>query len=407
MFNNIEIALDWLQNKKKKQKRTDLSRITNLAKIIDVYDYNFKIIHIAGTNGKGSTAMYINNILLKLGYKVGLFTSPYIVKFNERIIINNNYINDLDLLNLINYIYPIITTYEEENADLVPFFEILTLIALKYFKENNLDYVVLECGIGGRFDATNFIKPIISIITSIGYDHQQSLGEDILDICYHKCGIIKENTPIFTISNSKCNDLIISEANKLNAKLFLLKDLTDETLINNGTDFYYDDYLFHTPLYGLYQANNASLMIAVIKYLFNLDNDFINESLKNSFIPGRFEIINNYILDGAHNISAIKLLVKTLKDMNISNLSCIFTSLKDKRYEDILPILDQVVDKYIFVNFADLRSVEANVFVNITKKPNIICKNIDEALAKTKREKTLITGSLHFVSFVRSKLIND
>lgn len=407
MFNNIEIALDWLQNKKKKQKRTDLSRITNLAKIIDVYDYNFKIIHIAGTNGKGSTAMYINNILLKLGYKVGLFTSPYIVKFNERIIINNNYINDLDLLNLINYIYPIITTYEEENADLVPFFEILTLIALKYFKENNLDYVVLECGIGGRFDATNFIKPIISIITSIGYDHQQSLGEDILDICYHKCGIIKENTPIFTISNSKCNDLIISEANKLNAKLFLLKDLTDEALINNGTDFYYDDYLFHTPLYGLYQANNASLMIAVIKYLFNLDNDFINESLKNSFIPGRFEIINNYILDGAHNISAIKLLVKTLKDMNISNLSCIFTSLKDKRYQDILPILDQVVNKYIFVNFADLRSVEANVFVNITKKPNIICKNIDEALAKTKREKTLITGSLHFVSFVRSKLIND
>ena len=407
MFNNIDVALDWLQNKKKKQRRTDLSRITNLAKIIDVYNYNFKNIHIAGTNGKGSTAMYINNILLKLGYKVGLFTSPYIVKFNERIIINNSYINDLDLLNLINYIYPIIIKYEEENADLVPFFEILTLIALKYFKKNNLDYVILECGIGGRFDATNFIKPIISIITSIGYDHQQSLGEDILDICYHKCGIIKENIPIFTISNPKCNDLIISEANKLNAKLFLLKDLTDEAIINNGTDFYYDNYLFHTPLYGLYQANNASLMIAVIKYLFNVDYDFINMSLKSSFIPGRFEIINNYILDGAHNISAINLLVKTIKDMNISNLSCIFTSLKDKKYNEFLPILDEIVDKYIFVEFADSRSVCPIVFTKITKKNNIICKNINEALKITKNDTTLITGSLHFVSFVRNILINN
>ncbi len=406
MFDNLNRALEWLQNKKKKTKRQDLKRITTLAKTINIYKNNFKIIHIAGTNGKGSTAMYYTNILMDLGYKVGSFTSPYIIKFNERITINKEYISDKDLLKLINDIYPIICDYEVKNDDLVPFFEILVLIAFQYFKQNEIEYLVLECGLGGLLDATNFVVPKLSIITSIGYDHQNSLGEDILDIAYHKAGIIKENGICFTISNPLTNQYIIEEANKLNAKLYILDDISLTAKENNGTDFVYNGFNFHTPLYGLYQANNAVLMIAGIKHLFpNIDYKFVNKSLQKAFIPARFEKINNYILDGAHNISAIKELVKTLKELQLTNIICIYTSLKDKKYADIIPLLDEIVDSYIFPTFNDARSVEAREFSKYTKKKYQVVDSLKEALNLVNTKPCLITGSLHFVSECRKFLV--
>lgn len=406
MFDNLNRALEWLQNKKKKTKRQDLKRITTLAKTINIYKNNFKIIHIAGTNGKGSTAMYYTNILMDLGYKVGSFTSPYIIKFNERITINKEYISDKDLLRLINDIYPIICDYEVKNDDLVPFFEILVLIAFQYFKQNEIEYLVLECGLGGLLDATNFVVPKLSIITSIGYDHQNSLGEDILDIAYHKAGIIKENGICFTISNPLTNQYIIEEANKLNAKLYILDDISLTAKENNGTDFVYNGFNFHTPLYGLYQANNAVLMIAGIKHLFpNIDYKFVNKSLQKAFIPARFEKINNYILDGAHNISAIKELVKTLKELQLTNIICIYTSLKDKKYADIIPLLDEIVDSYIFPTFNDARSVEAREFSKYTKKKYQVVDSLKEALNLVNTKPCLITGSLHFVSECRKFLV--
>ena len=407
MFNNINSALDWLQNKKKKTKREDLKRITTLAELLNVKNNNFKIIHIAGTNGKGSTAMYFTNMLMDLGFKVGSFTSPYIIKFNERITINNEYISDMDLLKLINNIYPIICDYEVKNDDLVPFFEILVLIAFQYFKQNQINYLVLECGLGGRLDATNFVIPNLSIITSIGYDHQNSLGEDILDIAYHKAGIIKENGVCFTISNPLTNQYVLAEAKLLKSKLFVLDDVSLTAKEDRGTNFIYNGFNFHTPLYGLYQANNAALMIAGIKYLFpDLDYNIINKSLQKAFIPARFEKINNYILDGAHNISAIKELVRTLKELRITNIICIYTSLKDKKYPEIIPILDEIIESYIFPTFNDARSVEAKEFSKYTNKKYQVVDSLEEAFNLVNTKPCLITGSLHFVSECRKLLID-
>lgn len=405
MFDNLDEALYWLEHKKKKHKREDLSRMNELLKILNLNNLDFKIIHIAGTNGKGSTAININNLLLSLNYKVGLFTSPYIVKFNERIMINNNYISDEELLNLINYIYPIILEYENKNDDLVPFFEILFLICLIYFKNQKIDYAVIETGIGGLLDATNVVKPIASIITSIGYDHMASLGDSILDIAKHKAGIIKENTPVFTITNGETDDYLKEVANNKNSKLFILKDYSsDAKIVTNGTSFTYDDFNFITPLFGLFQANNASLAIAFMKYFFNITNEEINKGLSLSYVPGRFEKINNFILDGAHNISATLELVKTIKTLKLNHLTCIFSSLKDKRYDLMLKVLDEVVDTYIFPKFADLRQVEPETFTKYTSKETSIATDISEAITKCKNI-TLITGSLHFVSACRKKIL--
>lgn len=404
MFNDLKEAINWLENKKKKKKREDLSRITDLAKQLDIYNLNFKIIHIAGTNGKGSTAMYINNILLDLGYKVGLFTSPYIIKFNERIILNNQYIDDLDLLNLINYLYPIINDYEKEKDDLVPFFEILFLITLLYFKKNNIDYAVIECGLGGLLDSTNFVKPICSIITSIGYDHEKTLGPTIYDIARHKAGIIKRNTPIISIKNNITDNYLKEVAKLNNSPIYLLDDLTNSASINNGVDFIYKNTKYHTNLRGLFQANNASLMLKFLDIFFpDTSYDLIQNSLAKASIPCRYEIIDNYILDGAHNISAVKELVKTLIKENKVNICCIFSSLNDKAYDLVLKELDKVVSKYVFPKFNDSRQTDPNVFSKLTSKPSIVVSNISEALKKSK-DLTLITGSLHFVSSVRHLL---
>lgn len=406
MFSCVNDAIFWLEHKKKKTKREDLKRITSLAKSLDIYSQPYKIIHIAGTNGKGSTAMYISNMLIDLGYKVGLYTSPYIIKFNERIMINNTFISDDDLLDLINYIYPIILKYEEDTSDLVPFFEILTLICLIYFKKEKVDYAVVECGLGGLLDATNFITPLASIITSIGYDHQNTLGNTIEEIARHKAGIIKANGLCFTISNKETDAYLKEVAQNKHAKLYILPDLSNLAKIDrDGTSFKIDDYLFRTPLYGLFQANNASLMIHLINYLFkDISNETIENSLLKAKIPGRFEVINNFILDGAHNISAIDSLVLSLKSFNLNNLTCIFASLKDKRYDLILKKLNEVVSCYVFPKFLDARETDRNNYLSYIDKPYIMLDTLEEAINYTKDKQTLVTGSLHFVSNIRQIL---
>lgn len=409
MFTELNLAINWLENKKKKNKRTDLTRITNLAKLLGCYQLNYKIIHIAGTNGKGSTAMYINNMLLDLGYKVGLYTSPYIIKFNERICLNGEYIPDQDLLRLINFIYPHIVKYEEETDDLVPFFEILTLVALLYFKQEKVEYAIIECGIGGRLDATNFITPIASIITSIGYDHQNTLGNTLSEIAYQKAGIIKDNVPLFTIDNKEVNSIFLAESKLHHSKLFILPDLTSTAKLDLTTHFVVDNYEFYTPLLGVFQANNASLMIALTKYLFpNISNEQIQKSLSKAYIPARFELFSNYILDGAHNISAVKLLVKTLEELKLAHLTCIYASLKDKRYDLVLKELNKVVDFYVFPNFSDARQTDSNCYLPfIQDKSYKMVSSIEEAISLAKEPNTLITGSLHFVSTCRSILLKS
>lgn len=403
MFNTISEAINWIEGIKRKEKRKDLSRIEYLLEKFGNPQKYFKIIHIAGTNGKGSVASYIKEIIMQKNYKVGCFISPYVIKFNERIMINDEYISDESLLKIVNDILPLIKEYEEKYNDIVPFFEVVTLIGFLYFKIEKIDYAVIECGLGGRLDATNFVNPVASVITNVGLDHQNSLGNTIEEIAYHKAGIIKNNTICFTVKDLNVSRIFTEEANRKKAVLIEIDTNKLHASINNGTDFIYDGEKYHTPLYGLYQANNASLAIAVCKYLFyNLSNDEINKGLANVFWPGRFEFVKpNILLDGAHNIHGVTALVETLKQMKYKKICCCFTALKDKNYDLMIKKLDEIVSNYKFVTFVDSRGVEADAFSNLTTKPYECYSNYVEAINNFDGDLLLITGSLHFISEVR------
>lgn len=409
MFKSASEAISYIENIKRKDKRKDLSRIKYLMNEINFKDSDFKIIHIAGTNGKGSTALFLKEILMNFNYKVGFFVSPYITCFNERIEINDHYISDDDLVRLSNKLIKITNKYEEEYDDVVPFFEFVLLLGFLYFKENNIDYLILECGLGGLLDSTNFCKPICSIITSIGYDHQNSLGNSIKDIARHKVGIAKENVPLFTYSNDLINDILIDHTNCVNAKLVLLdKNDVNYEINNNNLILNYKGHLIKTTLHASYQAYNLYLALNVINYLFDIiDYNIINKATSNLVWPGRFEQIGNYLLDGAHNISAVDALVNSLNDRNISNITIVFTSLKDKDYQTMLKKLDLIAKNFRFYDLDDFRKEDPIEFTKYITKEYKIYNNIDELLENKNNELILVTGSLHFVSLIRKYLIES
>ena len=406
MFNSASEAISYIENIKRKDKRKDLSRINYLMKEIEFDESDFKIIHIAGTNGKGSTALFLKEILMNFNYKVGFFISPYITCFNERIEINDYYISDDDLVRLSNKLIKITNKYEKEYNDIVPFFEFVLLLGFLYFKENNIDYLILECGLGGLLDSTNFCKPVCSIITSIGYDHQNSLGTTIEEIAKHKVGIAKENVPLFTYSNDLVNDVLVKYSNNIGAKLFLLdKNDVKYKLVDKYLLLDFKSYIYKTSLCASYQAYNLYLVLNVIEYLFpNYNQKSIDKAISNLIWPGRFEEIDNYLLDGAHNISAIEVLISSLKERNITNITVIFTSLKDKDYPKMLTKLDEIASDYRFFDLDDFRKENPIEFTkHITKKYKIY-KKIDELL-DINNELVLVTGSLHFVSLIRKYLL--
>jgi len=194
---NLDESLNWLYTQKKSKKREDLSRISYCIKKLGIKT-NYPVIHIAGTNGKGSTATFIKSILMEANYKVGFFVSPFVISFNERIEINNDYITDDKLMEYILKLKDFANEYTNEFNDTIPFFELTFLMALMYFEENNIDVGVIECGLGGRLDATNCLDKKISVITNIGFDHMQTLGNTLEEISYHKLGITRSGVPCFT-----------------------------------------------------------------------------------------------------------------------------------------------------------------------------------------------------------------
>ena len=196
---NREEAMSFIENSKKFGSKLELVRIKKLCELLGNPQDSLKCTHIAGTNGKGSTSVFVNNILIDAGYKVGLYTSPYIYEFNERIQINNKSINDKELTEIMSLISDKVEIMKSEGYEHPTEFELITAAAFLYFKNKKCDYVVLEVGLGGSYDATNVIKnPVLSIITSISLDHTDYLGNTVAEVAKNKCGIIKENCPTVT-----------------------------------------------------------------------------------------------------------------------------------------------------------------------------------------------------------------
>lgn len=414
MFKDAKEAISWIENIKRKSPRENLNRMKEFMTILGNPEKSYKTIHIAGTNGKGATCEFCSSILENKGYKVGRFVSPYILRFNERIVVNHKEISDSDLLRLTNFIYPLVLEYNRTHNDVIPFFEVVCALGFLYFKEQNCDICVIEAGLGGRLDATNIIDSKICIIPSIGYDHMKTLGNTLEDISDHKLGIVKESAHLITGVNTILYNHFNEYIKNVNASItFINKDNLNIKTSLLGTSFRYKNVDYFTNLVGDFEALNASLAIEACKCIDNtIDDKVINNSINHIFWPGRMELISTnplIILDGGHNISAINEVVESIKKIAIDKkITILYTSLFDKDSTSVIKKLEEIASCFVITKIEDARAEDPYVLydkVSINNKKVIenefeaydtIIKNLksDEML--------LIIGSLHFVSSLRN-----
>lgn len=343
---------EYLKNFYKGTKNPSLKAMQYFMDIYDNFEKQMKFVHIAGTNGKGSCTEILSNILIKQGYKVGKFISPHLIKYNERISINGKEISDEEMLNLIEELKPLIDKYNQKEEINITLFELETTMALLYFYRKNVDFVILETGLGGLYDCTNIItKPLVSIITSIGYDHMRILGNTLPEIAYQKAGIIKENsnTVIFEQSH-EIDNVFVSICKNKNNNLYIVKesDISNYSFDNELQYFDYKDIKeLSINLKGKIQIHNASLCIQTIKVLNELGYIIEKESIKNGLKTvvhkGRLELLNKkpiIIYDGAHNEPAIQNLQNMVK-MYYDNYKKVYiiSILKRKDYNKMLKLL--------------------------------------------------------------------
>ena len=337
-------TLDWMfaqlpmyQRQGKSAFKKDLTNILAFSKELDFPERKFKSIHVGGTNGKGSTSHMIASILQEAGYKVGLYTSPHLKNFTERIRINGN---EVSRSFVVDFIKENKNFLESQNLS---FFEMTVGMAFKYFTEQKVDIAIIEVGLGGRLDSTNIITPEVSVITNIGLDHTQFLGETLPEIAFEKAGIIKENTPVVVgEKQAAVEKVFLEKANALNAEITFASDDANES--------------FETDLLGDYQKYNAKTAVKAIRSLigFLIDDNHIKKGLlnvvKNTSLKGRWQIIDSnpkVICDTAHNKEGLSIVMKQLKNEVCKNLHIVLGVVSDKDLETIFPLFPEEA-KYYF-----------------------------------------------------------
>ena len=419
MFKTVSEAQNWIENIKRFGSKLDLKRMEKVVEILGHPEKSFKSVHVAGTNGKGSTSTYLKSILAQAGFKVGIYTSPYVVKFNERIAINDEYISDDDLVKYANILYPLTEKMLLED-ETVTFFEVLTLMSFLYFKDNQVDYAIIEVGLGGLLDATNVIIPEISVITNISYDHMKQLGNTLESIALNKLGIVKDNVPLITsIENINLFPLFSEVTSSHNSRLKIVNFANvSEIEVKETTKFRYNENYYELKLTGYHQVKNACLAIEVIRALRLINNikiseDNIKEGLKNAFWPGRFEIFNkNIVLDGAHNIGGIEALIKSVKMVFPDKyIKCLFSVMRDKEHKKIIEELDNFCDELYFTEFEYQRRADAEeLFLESSHYHKSFHKDYKDIFFKLKdlkdNEVLIVTGSLYFISEIRKLLVD-
>ena len=420
-------ALNLIIQKQSLGIKPGLSRICELLNKMGNPQEKLNIIHIAGTNGKGSCTEIISNILINQGYKVGKFLSPHLIRYNERISINGEEISDEEMLNLIEELKPLIDKYNEKEEGNITLFELETTMALLYFYRKNVDFVVLETGLGGLYDCTNIItKPLVSIITSIGYDHMNILGNTLPEISYQKAGIIKENsnTVIFE-QQSEVNNVFVTMCKSKNNNLHIVKK-SDISNYSFDSEFQYFDYKeiknLKINLKGKMQIQNASICIetmTILKQLgYNITEESIEKGLKNIVHKGRMEQLNDkpiIVYDGAHNEPAIQNLQNMIQ-MYYTNFNRVYiiAILKRKDYNKMLKLLAE--DKnalYVLTsgNATDGYATSDELYECMKKYVPIynICKKsladaIEDAMSSEPNIANFIIGSFYMYGTVVNKI---
>lgn len=399
MFERVEDAIAYIESKRNKRTIDEFREILNRCHI-SMKQKN--MIHIAGTNGKGSTVNYLRSILNAHGYTVGTFTSPYLICHNDRIRVDDVPISDENLLKYINQYYEVI---EKEQLSM---FEIDVLIMLAYFQSLDLDYRIIETGIGGLNDKTNVIDPIVSAITNIGLDHQKQLG-DIYNIINEKMGIIKPHQ-MFITSETKGTILarFQEQCDVMGATMYVVPEYQ---VSRYPFHFRYRDMAFTLENQGIYQVTNARLALTIASKLIKLDPLLTTPSIEHATWKGRYETLpyrqTTVDIDGAHNLPGIKALLQTLMVKNEKDVAIIFSCLNDRDVDEMLDMMLKAGFWVYITTFNDERALDLKT---IQPRPHLtIVQNYIEALqaAYIKQQHIVVTGSLHFISKVRKHLIEQ
>ncbi len=420
-------ALDYINDKNKFGSKLGLDSISKLMELLGNPQNELKYIHVGGTNGKGSTSSFLSNTLMAAGYKVGMFTSPYIERFNERVQVNGINIGDKTLARITNLIKEKIKIMMGEGFESPTTFEIITAISFVYFKEEKVDYVVLEVGLGGRQDSTNIIPSSEAIVlTTIDYDHIDILGNTLEKIAYEKAGIIKENNLVIAYPQAKeALKLIEKEVEIRNAELniFPIENVIIKSIREDGAifDFKYKDETLNDlkiSMLGEYQVYNASLAISTLlelrrKALINISDEEIKKGLKNTKWPGRLEVMREnpmFLIDGAHNVQGAKQLVKALDLFEYDRLILGIGILEDKDSSHMVELLGPRADEIIVTEVNMPRKLDAEKLAKEIKKYNKnirIEKNIKKAVEKSleiagEKDMIIFAGSLYLIGEVRT-----
>lgn len=410
-----------------------LERTERLLELLGNPHKKLKLIHIAGTNGKGSTSSIIGKVLIEHGYKVGFFNSPHLEEIEETIRINDENIPEEDLVYLLEEIKPYVNKVVEEGYKHPTEFEVLTCIMFLYLYRQKVDFGVIEVGLGGRLDSTNVIKPILSIITSISLDHTNILGNTIQEITNEKAGIIKEAIPVITC-NQKDEALYIIKNKALltKSKLTIVdsKDFVFLEIVNDdipyqrvSVNFNNNKYTLDLALLGKHQIINLSLAIKALEELEKLnyikvDINKLYKGVKNVKWKGRLEVLKKdpfIVIDGAHNIAGIEFLKSNIEEyFKYKNLYLILGILADKNVEEMVKIIAPLATEVYTVTANSIRATSANELKEVVLKYNNNCISFDDynkaiqiSLSKANKDDLIVaSGSLYMIGEIRKKLNN-
>ena len=421
----------WIAHYRTDQPHFGLERMVELLALRGNPHLKLKVIHIGGTNGKGSTIAFLKNMLEKMGLRVGVFSSPYLIHYTDQIAINGESIPEARLESLMADYRLLLEAEHAQALQGTTEFEIITAIAYDYFASEQVDVAIMEVGMGGLLDSTNVCQPILTGITTIGLDHVALLGDSLEAIAEQKAGIIKQGIPLVA-------GHIVPEALAVIDQIAKAKQAPrlahgDDYQLNHcestvtGEIFDYTSTLrqgrFQTGLLGLHQIENAGMALALLDSYCQAtgrelpDNALVAQALEETSWPGRLEVVSReplMILDGAHNPHAIKALLATLKERFTDyQKEILFTCIKTKALEDMLDLLETLPDtKITLTHFEDSRATDESVLEEAANSRNLSYQGwqdfLEQKLTDKKEEKQtvrIVTGSLYFLSQVRAYLM--
>ena len=421
----------WIANYRTDQPHFGLERMVELLALRGNPHLKLKVIHIGGTNGKGSTITFLKKMLEKLGLRVGVFSSPYLIHYTDQISINGESIPEARLETLMADYQSLLEGESATNLQGTTEFEIITAIAYDYFASEQVNVAIMEVGMGGLLDSTNVCQPILTGITTIGLDHVALLGDTLEAIAEQKAGIIKQGIPLVTgrIAPEALAVIDRIAEGKDAPRIAYGKDyqVCHQENVVTGEVFDYTSVVrqgrFQTGLLGLHQIENAGMAIALLDTFCQEDgrellaNILIAQALEETRWPGRLEVVSRnplMILDGAHNPHAIKALLATLQERFADyHKEILFTCIKTKALEDMLDLLGAMPDTELtLTHFDDSRATDESVLKEAVKSRNLSYQGwqefLEQKLTDKKEEKQtvrIVTGSLYFLSQVRAYLM--